>query len=67
MTTQHLTSAVWDWVVPASCLQAVEARRANQLIAVLAAKNNLTAHQKVAALSVTKFWRPGVLTLHWLW
>lgn len=67
MTTQPLTSAVWDWIVPASSFQAVEARRADQLVAVLAAKNNLTAHQEVAAVSVTEVWRPGVLALHRLW
>lgn len=67
MTTQPLTSAVWDWIIPASCLQAAQARRADQFIAVVAAKSNLTAHQKVAAVSVTELWRPGVLALHWLW
>lgn len=62
-----LTSAVWDWIVPASSFQAVEAGRANQLIAVVAAKNNLTAHQKVPAISVTELWIPRVLAFHWLW
>lgn len=65
MTTFTLTSAVWGRAVPASCLQALEARRANQLVATVAAKNNLTAHQKVAAVSVTELWRAGVLALHW--
>lgn len=67
MTTQPLTSAVWDMIIPVSRLQAVESRRADQLIAVLAAKHNLTAHQKGTAASVTELWRPRVLTLHGLW
>lgn len=62
-----LTSAVWDRLVPAPRLQAEEARRADQLVSVVAAKNHLAAHQEVAAVSVTEFWRPGVLTLHRRW
>lgn len=67
VTTQPLTSAVRDGAAPASRLQAAEARRADQLVSAVAAENNLTVHQKAAAVSVTKFWRPGVHTLHWRW
>lgn len=55
-TTQPLTSAVWDRIIPLSRLQAVESRRANQLIAALTAKDNIAAHQKAAAVSVTELW-----------
>ena len=67
MTTEPLTSAVRDSMVPASCLQAEEAGWAHQLIAVLAAIKDLTAHQKVAAFFVTEIWSPWVLTFHWCW
>lgn len=64
---RSLTSAVGHWIVPASSFQAAEAGRANQFIGVHAAKHNLSTHQEVAALSVTKIWRSGILALHWCW
>ena len=65
--TEPLTSAVRDRIVPVSCLQAAESSRADHLVPVLAAEHHLTAHQKVAAASVAKLRRAGVLTLHRLW
>lgn len=62
-----LTSAVRHWIVPVSSFQAAEAGRANQFIGSHAAKQNLSIHQEVAALSVTKVWRSGILALHWCW
>lgn len=64
---QWLTSAVGQWIVPASSFQAAEARGADQLIGVHATKHNLSTHQEVTALSVTKVWRSRILAPHWCW
>lgn len=64
---QSLTSAVGHRIVPLSGFQAAEARGADQLIGVHATKHNLSIHQEVAALSVTKVWRSRILALDWCW
>lgn len=60
------TSAVWENTIPASCLQALDMRWANQFVTFLAAEHNLTSHQEVTAVPVTELWCPRVLTLYWL-
>lgn len=65
--THLFTSAVGDWIVPVSSLQTVEARIAHQLVASPTAENDLAAHEKVVALSVTEIWKAGVFTLYGLW
>lgn len=62
-----LTAAVGHWIVPASSFQAAEAGGADQLIGVHATEHNLSTHQEVAALSVTKVWRSRIRALHWCW